>query len=380
MRKLAPVILALVFMSQNVYAHGDLPSEWAEHAIQRVASAEVIDMNRFHFYHKTITREEYAYLIYQLYEYLAGDPIAEVMDLSLGNNFDDLTMGHQPDGDDHGHSFADTDNLYIQSLKSAGLINGYPDGSFKPDAPISREEIMVLYSRLLEDLGYEMSLTEAVFQDQASISLWAEDGVRKCYASGLIKGVGEQKIDPLGMATVEESLVVLARILEHDVYKPTSQVALQTGPIVSDGRRTYGVAYDVFGKAIGIEAFEDFTLMGTVYKGSLQSDQLILEKGLLYFTDGDGLFRKYDTQVVYTEYYPALGDYEPGLKTKVFSLNEDGHLMCLDKGSGSVIDYGAVDAIGIEVSWNYLILEEEAINGAPYKRFIPICRLKDYLY
>lgn len=380
MRKLMPMILALALMTQNVHAHGDLPSGWAENAVEIVTSSEVIDMNRFHFFERAITREEYAYLIYQLYEYLAGEPMAEIMDLSLDNDFDDLTTGRQDDGDDHGHTFTDTDNLYIQSLKSAGLINGYPDGSFKPDAPISREEIMVLYSRLLEGLGYEMTITDSVFQDQASISPWAKDGVRKCYASGLIQGVGDQRIDPQGMATVQESLVVLARILEHDVYEAPSQVGLQVGSIVSNGIRTYGVSYDIFGKAVGIEAFEDYTVIGTVYKGHLQSDQLILEKGVLYFTDGEGLFRKFDAQVAYTEYYPELGDYEPGLKNKVFSLNVDGHLLCSDQDSGIVMDYGKVDVLGVEVSWNYLIVEEEAINGAPYKRFIPICRLKDYLY
>lgn len=375
------VLIIWSMITQPVYAHGDRPSDWAEKAIHIITTSEVIDMNRFHFFERPITREEYAYIIYQLYEYLAAEPISEIADLTVDSNFSDLTTGREATQDGHGQSFTDTDNLYIRSLKSAGLIQGHPNGTFKPNAPITRQEIMVLYSRLLEKLGYTMTVSDKVFKDQSHISPWAEEGVRKCYASGLIQGEGEGRINPQGEASVQESLVVLARILSHETYVPAGKVALQSGSIVSNGLRTYGVRYSVLGEAIGIDAYEDYTKIGTVYSGRLQKDDLILDGGNLYFTDGDGEVRRFDGGIHLAENPPKVTEAtrNQGLKTKVFEVTEDGHLLGKDKATGAIVDYGHVDALKVRARWNYLILEVEAVNGAPIKRFLPIVALKDYL-
>lgn len=41
---------------------------------------------------------------------------------------------------------------HIKACYDAGLINGYPDGTFKPDADITREDICVIISKLLKKL------------------------------------------------------------------------------------------------------------------------------------------------------------------------------------------------------------------------------------
>lgn len=38
----------------------------------------------------------------------------------------------------------------LQEAVEAGIIKGYPDGSFKPDAPLSRQEMAVMCGRLLK--------------------------------------------------------------------------------------------------------------------------------------------------------------------------------------------------------------------------------------
>ena len=52
-----------------------------------------------------------------------------------------------------GETFTDTKGHWasgaIESLAAAGLLKGYPDGSYKPDRPITRAEAVVLFNRLL---------------------------------------------------------------------------------------------------------------------------------------------------------------------------------------------------------------------------------------
>ncbi len=194
MKKIPLFFLCTIVMTQPVMAGSNDPSDWASESVQLVTDLGLLDMTRVMDFHQPISRETYAYLIYQLYEHLSGGPIINGIPISKTGMVND-------------NRFTDTDDLTIRALKSAGLINGYPDGSFRPDQPISREEIMSLYVRLLEKLGYDLTPSEEIFADEALISPWAKESVKKCYASSLIQGVGENKVAPKGQATVEESLV-----------------------------------------------------------------------------------------------------------------------------------------------------------------------------
>jgi mannan endo-1,4-beta-mannosidase len=39
--------------------------------------------------------------------------------------------------------------LILAALRDAGISEGYPDGSFKPDSPLTRAEMAVLIERIL---------------------------------------------------------------------------------------------------------------------------------------------------------------------------------------------------------------------------------------
>ena len=41
--------------------------------------------------------------------------------------------------------------MAIKELSDKGIINGYPDGTFKPDKPITRAEVCSIISSILED-------------------------------------------------------------------------------------------------------------------------------------------------------------------------------------------------------------------------------------
>ena len=39
---------------------------------------------------------------------------------------------------------------YIKKVIAAGIMRGYPDGSFKPDQPVTRAELATVLAKLLE--------------------------------------------------------------------------------------------------------------------------------------------------------------------------------------------------------------------------------------
>lgn len=70
---------------------------------------------------------------------------------SLASSFDNLNLGAQ-------NIFSDVDNAYwaknyISSAASKGWVNGYTDGTFKPENFINRAEVVTLVNRMLERYG-----------------------------------------------------------------------------------------------------------------------------------------------------------------------------------------------------------------------------------
>ncbi|MCR4720067.1 MAG: S-layer homology domain-containing protein [Firmicutes bacterium] len=59
-----------------------------------------------------------------------------------------------------GREFSDVENIrwskaYIDKAVKRGLIEGFPDGTFKPDGPLTREQLCVVLSKLLNKLEGE---------------------------------------------------------------------------------------------------------------------------------------------------------------------------------------------------------------------------------
>ncbi|NYV65733.1 S-layer homology domain-containing protein [Bacillus sp. Gen3] len=81
---------------------------------------------------------------------------------------------------------------YINSLYAAKLVNGYENGTFKPEGNVTRAE----FAKLVVD-AYGLTLTNAAtpFTD-VKAGNWATPYIQTAYANGLIKGVTASKFDP----------------------------------------------------------------------------------------------------------------------------------------------------------------------------------------
>lgn len=103
-----------------------------------------------------------------------------------------------------------SDALLASQLSELGIITGYEDGTFRPDDLITRQEAAVILSRMLKVFGMA-SKTELGFGDMEEVQAWARDGLSVTVAYGIMNGVGDNRFDPAGTYTVEQSIVTMLR-------------------------------------------------------------------------------------------------------------------------------------------------------------------------
>src|SRR5690606_12266641 len=88
-----------------------------------------------------------------------------------------------------GHTFNDTTNHWaeaeIAAAAARGWVSGYADGSFRPNTPMTREEMAVIIVNAFELRAASEGHT---FADDTTISGWAKRAVQAAAESGIIQG------------------------------------------------------------------------------------------------------------------------------------------------------------------------------------------------
>lgn len=100
-----------------------------------------------------------------------------------------------PDVDYH-MSFEDVSEgaWYANAVRwcaSLGIVSGYSDEIFAPDKPITRQEMVTILWRYARFKGYDVSAKTSIaeFSDAHSVSSWAKDAMQWAYGCGVIQGV-----------------------------------------------------------------------------------------------------------------------------------------------------------------------------------------------
>ncbi len=100
----------------------------------------------------------------------------------------------------------------IAHAAAAGIVSGYPDGRFRPDATITRAEMAVMIARAL-GLPTDAGL-HAAFADDADVPAWAKSAVASVHRQGIVVGRGGNRFVPVGAATRAEAALMLLRAAE----------------------------------------------------------------------------------------------------------------------------------------------------------------------
>ena len=100
-------------------------------------------------------------------------------------------------------------NTAVSTLSSMGIITGYPDGTFRPNAAITRAEFAAIAARFDND----GDKTAAKFSDIATH--WAKDEISIAYNNGWITGYPDGTFGPQRDITRAETMTLVNRVLNR---------------------------------------------------------------------------------------------------------------------------------------------------------------------
>lgn len=116
-------------------------------------------------------------------------------------------------------TFPDTDAMpawarpEVAAAVKAGIIKGLPDGSFAPNALVTRAEMAVMLTRALEYAGKDTAPGDMLFADGEQIPDWARDQVMTAARYGLIAGYPDGTFKSGNSTTRAEAVTMLNRLL-----------------------------------------------------------------------------------------------------------------------------------------------------------------------
>ncbi len=182
----------------------DVHSNWHKTAINNLYSRTVVrgvsDSASIYMPDRGMTRAEFATIMIRALGLLPG----------IGDNpYSDIAEGAWYTG-------------FIKTATSYQLIKGYPDGSFRPNDTITREQAAVMLARAAQLTGLYKKLysweTEPLLQeftDRGQISGYAVPGVAQGVYHNILRGHSDKRLAPKDDITRGEIATVLQRLLQQ---------------------------------------------------------------------------------------------------------------------------------------------------------------------
>ncbi|WP_238653160.1 S-layer homology domain-containing protein [Paenibacillus piscarius] len=106
----------------------------------------------------------------------------------------------------------------VSTAQEAGLITGYEDGTFRPNAGLTHEQLAAVIARALSFAGKapEISgLTPEALGGTAGLTTWAVQPVSMLLEAGILKHYEAADFSPKAPVTRAESAVMLTRMLQY---------------------------------------------------------------------------------------------------------------------------------------------------------------------
>lgn len=109
----------------------------------------------------------------------------------------------------------------IQTAVSYGIINGYNEETFAPNAMITREQAMTMIARAMKITGLSAEVANdegkkllETYSDSSEVSAYAKDSITKCIKTGVASGRGNNTLAPKAHVTRAEVAAMAERLLK----------------------------------------------------------------------------------------------------------------------------------------------------------------------
>ena len=114
----------------------------------------------------------------------------------------------------------------VMIAKGLGIAAGYPDGSFRPNDSITRQDAVIL---LLFTLSVNQIASTDVLQpfwDQNQVSAYAENAVAYAVRQGYLSGYWDKTLRPLASITIAEALTLDEKVLQQKLPSPDGDLTV----------------------------------------------------------------------------------------------------------------------------------------------------------
>ena len=170
-------------------------NHWSKDAVNDMASRLVIFNTETFAPNKAITRADFA-------EYIVR------------------ALGLYREGSTHTNKFSDVKKegdrtLAILIASEYGIVSGYPDGTFRPEALITREEAMTMYQRAMKVtklVGTDINRYQS-YTDYKQVSNWASPYVKEVLSAHVFNGNTATTISPKTNLTYAEAAQAIKNLL-----------------------------------------------------------------------------------------------------------------------------------------------------------------------
>lgn len=174
----------------------DVANHWSKSAVNDMASRLVVNgVDATHFNpNNNVTRAEFAAILVRA---------LGLSDTGTSSKFSDVSAS----------------DWYMGAVTVANeynLIDGYENGTFRPNQTISRQEAFVILNRAIAIVKLQQatgSMSLSSYSDQSKVATWAQTATQAVLSSGVVQGNGKL-LHPTGQMSRAETATVMQRLLK----------------------------------------------------------------------------------------------------------------------------------------------------------------------
>ncbi|MEC0240101.1 discoidin domain-containing protein [Paenibacillus dokdonensis] len=112
-------------------------------------------------------------------------------------------------------AIGDWARMPIAQAVEAGIVNGYEDGTFRPNAFIQRDEMVTMIARALKLESSEGGKAKTAFADDTSIPAWAKNAIQAAALQGLIQGRSGNLFAADETSTRAEAVTIMLKAADY---------------------------------------------------------------------------------------------------------------------------------------------------------------------
>lgn len=229
--------------------YADMKQHWAASAVDRLSAAGILQGDEAGQFRpaRAVSRAEMAVILGRVFRYTDAGPTV----------FSDVSASSWYGQD-------------VSRVSAAGVIQGYADGRYQPEASVTRQEVITMLGRAFQlEAASQAALN--THEDGTSVSAYAREPVSAMLEAGYLRGDPAGRLNPKAQMTRAELAELLSRMIgwisrdggSYPVGEVSGNVIVNRADVKIEGGTVNGNLYVTAGAGEGEVSFTGVTVKGT---------------------------------------------------------------------------------------------------------------------